>query len=127
MQNTRAALFFNGTWSSSQKTAPKTFVAKQLHQRLLYNPTNSIIEMYDHCREKHKKIFEGPGTDILDKKNPSLIGTLTGGIYGGAGINSVKNNLENAKTYLLDLYKTNNQKPLDIHLFGWSRGAYTVD
>ena len=83
--------------------------------------------MYDYCREKHKKIFEGPGTDILDEKKPSLISTLAGGIYGGSGINSVKHNLESAKNYLLDLYKTNNKEPLDIHLFGWSRGAYIVD
>jgi hypothetical protein len=123
------ALFFNGTWATSKDAPGPGFFASQAH-KVMYNPENIITAMYKHCLCPKKYVFDGPGTDIFDDTSQAFTATniarsLGGGVAGNVGRNGVTANLNLAIKILKEEY-AKSQKPLDVYLFGWSRGAYTV-
>jgi hypothetical protein len=125
----QVALFLNGTWSTHKKVLPPTkkgFFARIAH-KIMHNPTNSIVEMFNNCETPHKYIYDGPGTDLLDEKSGSLVNSILGGITGQNGINSVQANLQKALDEIVRLYNQDPNVPLNIQIFGWSRGGFTAE
>jgi hypothetical protein len=136
----KIALFFNGTWASHKREndlpesksgkVHSTFawVAYQLMGR-----TNNIVELHKHCSLPlgDKFILEGPGTAILDAKQSDYLGLVAAArsisalFYAGLDIES---NLDLAKKFLLDKAQEAKKlnEPLEIHLFGWSRGSFSI-
>lgn len=128
----KACIFLNGTSATSKKT-PITRIQRWLHP-LMFNQHNIITELHRNCREANTLNLDGPGTDIFRENHHRLsdtlqgvVTTLAGALSGNRGKNSVWNNLETIKTFLIDQSKDlGTMDELQLDVFGWSRGGYTA-
>jgi hypothetical protein len=152
----KVALFFNGTFAANQSDSEFAEHQKKrgfFHRnaaaaarRIMHNENNVVSELYDNCRLPNKKMFAGPGTDILkppSEKESTLPGrgmvraikTLAGGALGNQGDLGIEKNIRAAEEFLkAEWLKAKAEEEagignghLKIYLCGWSRGAVTVD
>ncbi len=110
----------------------------------LADKNNSIVNLFQHCTlpGANKFYFQGPGTDATDalpnnaywisnvaRKAKNTVTGMMAGLDGSQiGTHSVAANLSKAlvhiKQNIIDAQREN--KPLQLYLFGWSRGGYTA-
>jgi len=92
----------------------------------MHHPSNSLIEMHKHCEEKNKFYYDGPGTDIVHERLGAYkyLTPISSIFNGNTGNHSVYNNYKRAlnKIELLN----NTKEPLDIYIYGYSRGAISA-
>lgn len=128
----KVLILANGTVSVTQKKPGREgffgfFNCRNAATWLMFDPSNFINQLSEHCKEEHKLVLDGPGTDFTNDKGSLVksVGALIDGHIGDSGINA---NFEKIKQFLKkqsdDAAAAGDT--LIVCGVGWSRGAFTL-
>lgn len=125
----KVVLCFNGSVSTGNNNPDNRLGI--LASYFMYHPHNSILQIFENCEEENKFHFDGPGADICNNTvsgmtMSKIVGSIAGAIDGHVGMNSIENNLLEAKKILIEQSNQakKENKVLEIHIFSWSRGGF---
>ncbi|HHF7349700.1 TPA: hypothetical protein ACPSKE_002910 [Legionella feeleii] len=128
----KVLILANGTVSVTQKKAGREgffgfFNFRNAATWLMFDPSNFINQLAEHCPEENRLVLDGPGTDVTNDKG-SLIKSVSALIDGHIGDSGINANFEKIKQFLK---KQSDEAAmagdsLIVCGVGWSRGAFLL-